>query len=416
MNRNNSNGTLCKQLSQALTLAMDMDKERKAFHSWRVALLALRMAEDITPEKKNLLFYCALIHDLGGIGIPCSQLQNGKVSSQVKNHPLEGGKLARLIPGLKQGALYIEEHHERWDGTGFPYGMKGKEMTGESQILQTADYVDIVLRRPLNGSLAYALEILKQGAGKVFNPSHMKLLRQVFQREDLARVFLWAEHPEGYFKRAVEETSWPLSKKNISNRKLLYIFARLIDTKHRHTLGHSLRVARFCYRIGEEMGIDKKNLDTLEAAALLHDLGKLALPVQLLDKHTPLMESEYEQVKKHPRLTGEIICHLSALAPASFPAACHHEWWNGKGYPYGLKQEEIPLLARVIAVADAYDAMTTVRPYRVPLTSEEAEAKLLAGAGVQFDPQVVEVFLHKVLLADQHQPGANGEKYQTGSF
>jgi len=159
---------------------------------------------------------------------------------------------------------------------------------------------------------------------------------------------------------------------------------------------HLIRVAGYAVAIGRRLKLSLKELEYIEQAALLHDVGKVGIATAILKKPGRLTEEEYEKVKQHPVLGYIIIHRIPALKHLAPLVRSHHEWFNGRGYPDGVAGEAISLGARIIAVADAFDAMTNDRPYRRAYTAEASARELAACAGTQFDPEVVEAFL-KVL-------------------
>jgi len=148
--------------------------------------------------------------------------------------------------------------------------------------------------------------------------------------------------------------------------------------------------------VAKELGLSGDRLQALSYAAELHDIGKLAIPDEVLRAPRRLTEAEWAIVQEHPSRGVEMVRHLAFLEPARKAILHHHERLDGRGYPDGLTGDAIPLEARILAVVDAYDAMTSARPYRPPLSHEEASAELRRGSGEQFDPQCVEVFLSLV--------------------
>lgn len=165
-----------------------------------------------------------------------------------------------------------------------------------------------------------------------------------------------------------------------------------IDAKDAYTCGHSDRVARVAVRLAQELGVEPRLLHTIYLAGLLHDIGKIGTSEAILRKPGKLTDEEYEHIKQHPRIGYRILMdlkHLSGVLPAVLH---HHERWDGGGYPAGLAGEEIPLAARIIAVADAFDAMGSNRAYRSRLPDEKIDAILREGAGKQWDPAVIEAF------------------------
>jgi len=165
-----------------------------------------------------------------------------------------------------------------------------------------------------------------------------------------------------------------------------------IDAKDPYTCGHSDRVARVAVRLAEEIGCDTKTLNTLYLSGLLHDIGKIGIDDSVLRKPTKLSDAEYEHIKKHVEIGHKILRDLRKLGDVLPVVLHHHESWDGRGYPQHLGSESIPLAARIVAVADAYDAMCSDRPYRKGMPDEKIDAIFHSGAGQQWDPQVVDAF------------------------
>lgn len=157
--------------------------------------------------------------------------------------------------------------------------------------------------------------------------------------------------------------------------------------------GHTDRVKELACMLGEAIGLSRGHMDTLKLLADVHDVGKLGVPEQILFKPAGLTEEEWEEVKRHPEVGYRIALSSPELAPVAELIRQHHERWNGKGYPKGLRGEETHLLSRILAIADAYDAMTSPRPYRPLLSPEEALAELKRCAGTQFDSHLVDIFV-----------------------
>jgi HD-GYP domain-containing protein (c-di-GMP phosphodiesterase class II) len=173
--------------------------------------------------------------------------------------------------------------------------------------------------------------------------------------------------------------------------KTVTAFAESIEKKDKYTGGHVRRVVAYSMLLGAEMGLGREDLKGLWLASTLHDIGKIGVPDAVLGKPGPLDAAEVEVMKSHTILGAEIVSHLDDPGVLQ-GVRSHHERIDGKGYPDGLASSGIPLVPRIIAVADTYDAMTTSRPYRAGLPPERAVAEILAGAGTQFCPRVVEAF------------------------
>ena len=173
----------------------------------------------------------------------------------------------------------------------------------------------------------------------------------------------------------------------------LSALAAAIEARDRYTGGHVARVTSYALSTGTEMGMNEQQMWNLWLGSLFHDVGKLAIPDAILNKPGPLTDEEYDEIKKHPELGVQIVERISFLVPASRGILHHQERWDGKGYPGGLKAEEICVEGRILAVADAFDAMLTDRPYRAGCSEELAVEELKRCSGTQFDPSVVAAFL-----------------------
>jgi putative nucleotidyltransferase with HDIG domain len=182
--------------------------------------------------------------------------------------------------------------------------------------------------------------------------------------------------------------------------------AGAVDKRDPFTSKHSHRVKAIAVDIGREMRVSEPELEALEWGGLLHDVGKIGVPDSVLKKQERLTRDERMVMNAHPVLGAEIIAPVTKLAPELPIIRHHHEWYNGSGYPDRLIGDEIPKLARILHVADAFEAMTAQRPYRMtPLTAEQALAELRKFAGIQFDPQVVDAFVRTSWVDGVQDPG-----------
>src|SRR5690349_6504082 len=170
-------------------------------------------------------------------------------------------------------------------------------------------------------------------------------------------------------------------------------FNQLLDLKDLNTGVHSTRLAEWGMRVGQELGLEEAALQNLEVAALLHDIGKVGIPDSILRKPGRLDAEEYALMKKHPEYGWAVLRMLPGFERAALDILHHHESYDGKGYPAGLKESEIPIVSRIVSVIDAFDAMVSSRPYRKGLPFEEAVRRLVTASGTQFDPLVVHYFL-----------------------
>ena len=175
--------------------------------------------------------------------------------------------------------------------------------------------------------------------------------------------------------------------------EIVKALAQAIEAKDPYTHGHSARVMEYTVLIAQKLGLPEEEIESLRYAAILHDIGKIGVRGIILNNPNSLTAEEYGEVKRHPIIGENIISPIELLQPIRPLIRHHHEWYNGKGYPDGLSKEDIPLEARILAIADAYDAMKSDRPYRKALTEETAIQELKRGSGTQFDSKIVEIFL-----------------------
>lgn len=171
----------------------------------------------------------------------------------------------------------------------------------------------------------------------------------------------------------------------------IHALASAVEARDPYTGGHVNRVTRMACALGEPVHLSPHQIECLERGAILHDIGKIGVPDAILRKPGPLDAAEWEWVKRHPRIAFEILQPIEFLHESLDCILHHHERWDGKGYPDGLRGEAIPMEARVMTVADALDAMTSTRPYRSARSFDEALAEIIAQAGAQFDPRVTRV-------------------------
>ena len=182
-------------------------------------------------------------------------------------------------------------------------------------------------------------------------------------------------------------------KANQSLIESILAFAKTIELKDHYTGEHVENTVHYATEISRKLDLDNDEIELIKQAAMLHDLGKIGINDKILLKKGKLTKKEFEEIKKHPQIAADILRPIQFFHSLIPFILYHHERWDGKGYPCNLKGDEIPLGARVIAIADVYQALTSDRPYRKAYTKPEAVKILTAGSGTQFDPRIVEVFL-----------------------
>lgn len=201
---------------------------------------------------------------------------------------------------------------------------------------------------------------------------------------------------------------------NLAYDSTLEGWSRALEVRDRETKGHSYRVAEMTLRLAQAMAIPEQELVHIHRGALLHDIGKLGIPDSVLLKPGPLSEEEREILRAHPAIAFKMLTPITYLRPALDIPYSHHEKWNGTGYPRGLKGDEIPLAARIFAIVDVWDALTSDRPYRKAWPVEEVHSYIQEQAGKHFDPQVVDAFF-SLLNHEKADGGGDGTKSEASS-
>lgn len=206
--------------------------------------------------------------------------------------------------------------------------------------------------------------------------------------EMIQEIFIKAE--DYMYKRKLFESS------NMRGKTIDTIINTL-NEKNKREEQHSVRVANLCELMGKNIGVPKRKIQELKNAGLLHDIGKIAIEENILNKPGRLTEDEYNEIKRHPEIGYRILSTVNEMSEIAKYVLSHHEMWNGEGYPKGIKDIDIPFESRIISIVDAYDAMTSERPYRKALSEEFAIEELKRNSGIQFDPELVNLFIEKVL-------------------
>jgi len=216
---------------------------------------------------------------------------------------------------------------------------------------------------------------------KAFGQYELKCLKDNYQH-----------HLEALVSERTAELDKALEEVETSYRSTLKALVQALEARDYETHGHSERVVTFSLRLGYELGLDKKALRDLELGALMHDIGKIGVPDAVLRKPAKLNEEEWEQMRLHPLHGQKILRNIAFLEGATRIVAQHHEKWDGTGYPFGLRGEDIDIGARIFSVVDAYDAIISDRVYRKGRPYQEALEELEKFAGTQFDPLIIEAF------------------------
>ncbi len=242
---------------------------------------------------------------------------------------------------------------------------------------------------------AMEVKSFKEGAqdfiAKPFVPEIMvQRVRRVIQLDKLQKNL---QNEVEKQTRKAEEKKRQFQRLSI---QVMQSLAGAIDAKDKYTKGHSQRVAMYAREIAKRYGYDDEKQDDIYFAGMLHDIGKIGIPNEIINKTGKLTDEEYEMIKTHPVIGAEILSNISEIPNIAVGARWHHERYDGKGYPDGLKEKDIPELARIIGVADAYDAMTSKRSYRDVLSQKIVRAEIEKGIGTQFDPVFAKIMLEMI--------------------
>lgn len=391
--------TTFSDIITALSFALDLDENRKLYHAWRVAIIsheiAARLPWRISQEQ---LFYGALLHDIGAIGysdylIHSSNLVPHFAKPFLSAHSKRGASILASIPYLKEAAEMVLDHHEHWDGSGYPQGKQGTEITDGGAIIRIADSMEVLIEAYPTITQTQLSTMLKARAGSEYPYILFEIVEDVFNTDS----FLSNLQDSEWLKLRIKEITNQLIE-NLKEHPALYTqelqtmirtFARVIDAKHEYTWGHSERVALYAQMLGEEAGLEPIKLEKLILASLLHDAGKLAVPRKILDKPGRLNQEEQRIIRRHPIYSEKIISLIPGFEEVAIIAGRHHECYDGTGYPNATRGEEIPFFSRIITVADSFDAMISNRAYQKARPIKTALRELERNAGIHFDPEIV---------------------------
>jgi putative nucleotidyltransferase with HDIG domain len=436
----------------ALSYALDITEGQPEGHAARSCMLGMRLARELRlpEEPSSALFYGLLLKDLG-CSTNASKLcylfgsDDHAVKRGVKTvdwsyvrrsliyiarHVAPHGSLFRktikfatvAIGGTKQArelvalrcdrgakiakslqlpdatAAAIRALDEHWDGHGYPDRLEGEQIPLLARILGLAQTAEVFIQQH---GLESAMEMARRRSGTWFDP-------------ELVKVFLSLQNDAGFWREyhgsdpreqvtSFEPADRIMMADEDSLDRIAHGFAQVIDAKSPWTFRHSEGVAQISSGIADVMGFRPIQSRYIRRAALLHDVGKLGISNMILDKPGKLTSEELVEMKKHPRYTYEIMIRVSGFRELADLAASHHERLDGKGYHRGLSAEQLPVPARILAVADMYEALVAKRPYRQDLAPGEVMDILSKNAGAGICPAVFEA-LKTWLDASHYEP------------
>ena len=427
------------EVVSALSHALDLGTGQPVGHSVRSCLLAMRVAEEIGLSKvlRGDLFYATLLKDAGcstnaskmfhalgsddirakrevkltdwtktsweTISYALRNVAPGKpameraaalwrMATNGRRHSWEitkircerGAAIARLV-GLGEvtadGIASLDEH---WNGKGQPEGLRKKEIPLLSRLMLLAQTLDVYFAAR---GATEAMAVARERSGSWFDPDLVKAARSLDERH---RLWTDLSGVEVYdIALSMEPEPKEMEEDDHTYRSICVAFGQIVDSKSPFTFSHSENVARVAVAIGEKMFLDSRRLDVLRNAALLHDLGKMAVSNEILEKPDQLNEDEWRVIRLHPFYTWKILHTIPRFGELSEIAASHHEKLDGSGYFRGLSNRQLSLEARILAVAEVFDALVASSPYREPLDEKAAMAVLRSEARNRLDPNCV---------------------------
>lgn len=277
-----------------------------------------------------------------------------------------GAQIALKIGLGEEAARAIHHLDEHWDGSGYPDSLRGGEIPMASRIMAVAQHLDFFA---LERGEHTAMRVLQDRSGRWFDPELVKIAASLDRSGDL-----WSgKNPDECRRRVLElapEAAGATSAIQID--RVCEAFAEIVDAKSAFTPSHSAGVAQAALKIAEQLGMENERCRMIWRAALLHDVGKLSISNAILDTPSKLNAKQWAAVHQHPVHTQQILERIEPFAELAAVASRHHERLDGKGYPYGLSGEHLPLEARILAVADVYGALSEDRPYRPAFSGCEA--------------------------------------------
>ena len=361
------------RLLLSLSSAMDYTRQGINYHHLRVASMCRHFANELKlPEaEKQKLFRAALLHDCGASTFREKAALADFETARAWDHSRRGAELLHLSSVLRELSPIIASHHDRYGGEN-PSGLKGESIPLAARIIHLADRIDVLAGEQPELIRSEAVEKIKKSAGTMFDP----LLVEVFGRLQEKEAF-WLDLQPQFLPAAVKEEFRFKDACGLNAvLEIGEIFARVIDAKSPFTHRHSRGVALVAGELGRMTGLDIRRIRLLELAGLLHDLGKLSIPDEILDKPAALDRKETALMRRHSYISYRIIQSVDGMEEIAAWAGFHHETLNGRGYPFCLREKELSLESRIVALADKFVALTEERPYRPPLSPARVKSIL----------------------------------------
>ncbi|NLZ33789.1 MAG: diguanylate cyclase [Clostridiales bacterium] len=308
----------------------------------------------------------------------------------------KGDEVLKTIGEIVKANIRDDDFAARYGGEEFAIILPE---TNEEEAIKIANKIrEAVEKESFYGEENQPNKVLTISAGVSVFPDRAKDEVQLLKSADdaLYRAKFFNKNRVERYKSILEELEKDIEDKDIELVSSVKTLISVINAKDRYTYGHSERVVLYSRLMANKLNLSKKDKENLIYGAYMHDIGKINIPKEVLMKKMPLTNEEWEMLKQHPENGVEIIKTIDSLSGAMPIILHHHERYDGKGYPYGLKGEEIPFLARILCIVDSFDAMTSNRPYNKRKTYEEAIEELKRCSGAQFDPELSNAFIEVI--------------------
>lgn len=405
------------QLLLSLSTALDyVEKELLGIttnHGKRAAFVSSRICRLLGLSDVEVfdMAGCAILHDNALTEyLTLARPSDMRVLEQFEMHCLIGERNAKAFPFAGNIDSVILEHHENWDGSGF-HGLRGLEIPLRSAALRLADNMDLELAMG-NGRSSLEQEIrdhVARHTGTLYSPRVAEALLDGIDAEFLE--CLRDENIENALRSEMPSLNVDLSAGQLLD--LCELFALIIDAKSPFTRNHSTGVADLARKVSPFFGITGEHMNELTIAAYLHDLGKLSVPLGLLEKPGPLTKDEFRLLQRHSEVTAQLLGKVEGLNYIARWCEAHHEKLNGSGYPWGLRPPELAFESQIISVCDIYQALTEDRPYRDKLPQNEAFSILddMVAKG-DLNPDIV----NKIKEIEYIPPGSHDPSHFCSAF
>jgi HD-GYP domain-containing protein (c-di-GMP phosphodiesterase class II) len=333
-------------------------------HHMQVAYLAYKIAEemDLPVEEKNELLIAGALHDIGAFSLKERMDLLEFEETKPGEHSMAGYLLLKNFKPFLPSANLIKFHHTRWEH-GKGAAKAGEPVPRSSHIIHLADRVVVQISKEVGvlGQIHGICDAIKQASGEMFVPGHVDAFLSLAKQD-----YIWLELTSATLDNIVKRNFLNCAQALFVHDLLDFskLICRLVDFKSKFTATHSRGVAATSVAIAKLSGFSRHERTLMEIAAYFHDLGKLAIPQEILEKQSKLTDNEWHVMRSHVYYTHQILEPFDALSTINSWGALHQERLNGKGYPFGYMGDELPLGARIMAVADVFTALTEDRPYR----------------------------------------------------